>query len=59
MMPDIPKLPAVKLHDEMTKVVKAAAAVREGIATHAQKHAAARSEHHKMLEANRKLRQDK
>lgn len=58
-MPDIPKLPVVALHDEMTKVISAATAVREGIATSAQKHAADRSAKHKALEADRALTQKK
>lgn len=58
-MPDIPKLPAVALHDEMAKVVNAATAVREGVATHAEKHAAARQKRHAKLESDRKLTEGK
>lgn len=58
-MPDLPITPTVSLNAELSKVLKASTAVREGIATHAQKHAAARSAQHEALEADRKLAQQK
>lgn len=57
-MPDVPKVPAAKLQDTMRATLKASAAVREGIATHAEKHAHVKRERHAQLEADRKLRQE-
>lgn len=58
-MPDLPKMPTVSLTDSMHKTISAANAVREGIASHAQKHAATRSAKHAALEADHKLQQSK
>lgn len=58
-MTDIPKLPVTSLQKAMQETIHAATAVREGIATHAEKHAIARSEKHAALEADRKLQQNK
>lgn len=58
-MPDIPKLPDVALKEALRNTLKASQAVREGVATHAEKHVAARHERHAKLEADRKLTQEK
>jgi len=54
-VPDIPATPASALHDTLRNVLKASEAVKQGIATHAEKHAAMRHEQHAKLEADKKL----
>lgn len=54
-MPDIPKQAATDLNARMRKVLKASHAVREGIATHAEKHTAIKHRRRAELEASRKL----
>lgn len=54
-MSDIPKYPVVQLDDSMRRLLKASQAVKEGIATHAEKHIAARHEAHAKLETERRL----
>jgi hypothetical protein len=52
---DIPEPEHVNIGEHLTRVVTAAEAVREGIATHVEKHRVAREEHQAKLEAQRKL----
>lgn len=55
-MTDIPKLKSTKLGARLTEYVSAAEAVREGIATHVQKHRHAQHEARKAAAAARKLK---
>lgn len=55
-MPDIPKLPVIALDETLRKTLQASEAVRRGIATHAEKHAAARQELSRAQEADRQLK---
>lgn len=54
-MPDIPKVPVTQLNSTLRALLKTSRDVRAGIATHAEKHAAARRAQHAELENNRKL----
>jgi len=56
-MTDIPAIKPAKLESKLAGYVSAAEAVREGIATHAQKHRAAQHEARKALAAARKLQE--
>lgn len=56
-MTDIPKLKTSKLGTKLADVITAAEAVREGIATHVQKHRAAQHAAREAVAANRKLEQ--
>lgn len=54
-MPDIPKTESVKPLDALQGAVTAGQAVRDGIATHAEKHKAAKQAAHHKAEADKKL----
>ena len=56
-MSDIPKVPAAALQAAMRETLHASRAVKQGIATHAEKHAAQRHAAHAKLEADRKLQE--
>jgi hypothetical protein len=58
-MPDIPSMPDAELQDALRNTLKASEAVKQGIATHAEKHATAKRAQHAKLEADRKLTQQK
>jgi hypothetical protein len=54
-MPDIPVVKKATLHKASRELLTATEAVRLGIATHAEKHVAARHQAHAKLEESRKL----
>lgn len=58
-MSDLPKVAVVQLDKTLRDTIKAAQAVHQGIATHAEKHTATRHARHAALEADRKLSGDK
>jgi hypothetical protein len=58
-MPDIPKIKTSKLAARLAAYHGAAAAVRAGIATHAEKHRALQHKQREELAAARKLQEGK
>lgn len=56
-MPDIPKTPTSELDVTLSNLMSAAQKVREGIATHIQKHEAERNKARSAAAAARKLQQ--